>query len=158
MDPQAQPLGAWALSPDDTTPGIAPDTPVMTLRGAVPVQSLMPGDRLVTRSGARVLRAVTCRQATVALVRFPAGTLGHDRPEDALLLAPGQGVLIRDWRAMALFGRPQAVVPAARLADGVTVRRLPAAPARLFSLHLDGAQVVQAGGLDLAFAPSDVPA
>lgn len=153
MDPQAQHPGAWPASS-----GVAADTPVMTLRGPVPVQHLAPGDRLVTRSGARVLRAVTCRQAMVALVRCPAGALGHDRPEDAVLLAPGQGVLIRDWRAMALFGRPQAVVPAARLADGVTVHCLPATPLRLFRLHLDGPQVVQAGGLELAFAPVDVPA
>lgn len=158
MNPQARTLGPWARTHDDTTPGIAAGTPVMTLRGPVPVQDLVPGDRLVTRSGARALRAVTTAQVTVALVRFPAGTLGHDRPEDALLLAPGQGVLIRDWRAMALYGQPQAVVPAARLADGRLVRRLPAAPVRLFTLHLDGPQIVQAGGLDLAFAPADVPA
>lgn len=153
MDPQAHSFGAQAPQSDDLPCGIAADTPVMTLRGPVAVQDLRPGDRLVTRSGARPLRAVTCTQATVAMVRFPAGTLGHDRPEDALTLAPGQGVLVRDWRAQALFGQPQAVVPAARLVDGRLVRRLPAAPVRLYTLHLDGPQVVQAGGLDLAFAP-----
>lgn len=158
MDPQARLSGAMAPSTHEMISGMAAGTPVMTLRGAVAVQDLLPCDRLVTRSGARVLRAVTCTQATVALVRFPAGTLGHDRPDAALLLAPGQGVLVRDWRAHALYGQSQAVVPAARLADGQVVRRMPPAPVRLFTLHLDGPQVVQAAGLDLACAPADVPA
>lgn len=158
MDPQVQHRDAWVTSPDLALTGIAPGTPVMTMTGARPVEMLAPGDRLITRAGMRVLRAIHVAETRVAMVSFPAGTLGHDRPTEALLLAPGQGVLIRDWRAMALFGRPQAVVPAARLVDGRIVQRLPEAPVRLYTLQMDGPEIVQAGGLDLAFVPAEVTA
>lgn len=158
MDPQVQHRDAWVTAPDIALSGIGPGTPVMTMIGARPVETLAPGDRLVTRAGVRVLRGLSVTEARVAMVGFPAGTLGHDRPQEALLLAPGQGVLIRDWRAKALFGQTQAVVPAARLVDGRLVQRMAEASVRLFTLHLDGHQIVQAGGLDLAFAPADVTA
>lgn len=34
-------------------------TIILTLDGAIPIEFLSPGDRVITRAGARVLRAVT---------------------------------------------------------------------------------------------------
>ena len=51
-------------------PGILSGTPVLTLDGEVPVQFLCPGDRIITRSGARVLRGVEMRIEAVPVPAF----------------------------------------------------------------------------------------
>ena len=134
-----------------TNAGIAAGTIVLTLHGALPVEYLTPGDRIVTRDGTRVLRDLrvrVCREA--AAIRIAAGALGHDRPEDDMLVAPEQGILIRDWRAKALYGTDRAVVPAARLVDGSYIRRETREELRLFTLEFDSPAVIYAGDLELA--------
>lgn len=124
--------------------GIAAGTPVLTLDGALPVQFLSPGDRVITRSGARVLQGVevtTVRDA--ALVRVDV---------DARIAA-GQPVHLRDWRARALCGHAAASVPAGRLADGETLCRERRDEARLFTLRFEREEVIYAGGLELTCAP-----
>jgi hypothetical protein len=65
--------------------GLAPGTIVFTLDGALPVEVLVPGDRIVTRSGARVLKEVTVLSgARGFLLRF-------DQPE--VIYADGQELL-----------------------------------------------------------------
>ena len=44
------------------------------------------------------------------------------RPDRDVWLPAAQRVLIRDWRAKALYGQAQACVPAGQLADGEYVR------------------------------------
>ncbi len=54
-------------------PGIAPGTIIYTLDGALPVEYLSEGDRIITRAGMRILRAI---------VSGPGGfSLHFDRPE-----------------------------------------------------------------------------
>lgn len=139
--------------------GITAGTTVMTLEGELPVQFLAPGDRIITRAGARTLRDVEVSVVTdLPMVRISASALGHDRPADDLFVAPGQPILIRDWRAKALYGAAQAMVPAARLVDGEYIRDEVVAEARLFTLRFDDAVVIYAGGLELACAPATVAA
>ncbi len=84
-------------------PGMLTGTTVRTLDGLLPVDFLTPGDRIVTRAGARRLTSVAVvARRQVDLVRLKASTMRHDRPEQDLLLSPGQPVIIRDWRARAL--------------------------------------------------------
>lgn len=131
--------------------GVLAGTQVLTLDGVLPVEFLQPGDRIVTRSGARRLLAVSVqRRKRVALVRIRAATLGHDRPENDLLLAPGQPVVIRDWRARALFGVAITSIPAARLADGEFVTTEQIAEARFFTLRFEDHEVIYAEGLEIA--------
>lgn len=131
--------------------GMAAGSLVLTLDGALPVEHLTPGDRIVTRRGLRSLRHVAARRVTPALlVRVPAGTLGHDRPERPLWLAADQPVVVTDWRARAIFGAPVVAVPVGRLADGVLLQRERAAEARLFTLHFDRPETVYAEGVQLA--------
>ncbi|MFN3280301.1 MAG: Hint domain-containing protein [Tabrizicola sp.] len=130
---------------------------VRTLDGLIPVEFLAPGDRIVTRAGARRLASVSVvarKQAN--LVRIKASTMGHDRPDQDLLLSPGQPVLIRDWRAKALYGVPVAAIPAARLADGEFVCLETHCNARLFTLRFDEDEVIYAEGLELA-CPAFLP-
>jgi hypothetical protein len=132
-------------------------TMVRTLDGVLPVDYLTPGDRIVTRSGARRLVSVSVvLRKQIHLVRIRASTMGHDRPDQDLLLSPGQPVVIRDWRAQALYGLAAAAIPASRLADGeficVEVHR----NARLFTLRFDDEEVIYAEGLELA-CPAFLP-
>lgn len=131
--------------------GMAAGTRVRTLDGVLPVEYLQPGDRIVTRSGARRLVAVSVRQLrALAVVRVKASTLGHDRPEADLLLGPGQPVVVRDWRARILYGADVAAVPSARLADGEFVLHETKAKLRLYTLRFAEDEVIWAEGVELA--------
>ncbi len=137
----------------DVATGIALGTRVLTLQGALAVEFLEPGDRVITRAGARVLRAVeisVIRDAQVVTVA--AGALGHDRPDVPLCLAADQPVMLRDWRAQTLYGAREVAVPASRLVDGEFLCASRVAELRLFRLVFDGAEVVYADGVELACA------
>lgn len=139
--------------------GIIAGTPVLTLDGELPVQFLAPGDRVITRSGARVLTGIEVRILRDAeMVRISASALGHDRPEADLFVAPAQPILVRDWRARALYGQDTAMVEAQRLADGDYIRKERVAEVRLFTLRFAREEVVYAGGLELACTPATVAA
>lgn len=131
--------------------GMAAGTRIRTLDGILPVEFLEPGDRIVTRSGARRLVAVLVRQArALDVVRVKASTLGHDRPEADLLLGPDQPVIVRDWRARVLYGEDVASVPSARLADGEHVLREIRREVRLYTLRFAEDEVIWAEGMELA--------
>ncbi len=138
--------------------GFADGTLVLTLDGALPVEFLNPGDRIITRDGARTLRAVSVVVVSGDVIRIGARTLGHDRPEDEIVVGTGQGILVRDWRAKAMYGAAQAMVPAARMADGEMIRRETVDGLRLFTLGFDAPVVIYAGGLELACAVVTVDA
>ncbi|MDP4032156.1 MAG: Hint domain-containing protein [Pseudorhodobacter sp.] len=146
----------------DTTalfPGLSAGTLVLTLDGALPVENLMPGDRVITRDGARTLRGVHVKlQHDTAMIRVSASTLGAEQPEDDMLIPPDQQILIRDWRAKALKGTHQALVHANRLIDGEYIRAETVSVQRLFRLDFDAAAVIYAGGLELACNPQTVAA
>lgn len=139
--------------------GIAQGTRVLTLQGALAVEFLEPGDRVITRAGARVLRRVEVAVVQdAAVVAVAPGALGRDRPDAAIHLPAAQPVVLRDWRAQALFGAPEVAVPVARLADGEFLRLDRVAELRLFRLVFDAAEVVYADGVELACPPALVTA
>jgi Hint domain len=139
--------------------GIIAGTPVLTLEGEIPVQFLAPGDRVITRSGAKKLQSVEVAVVRdAAMVRISASSLGHERPEADIFVAPSQQILVRDWRAKALYNKDVAMVEAQRLADGEYIRKEVVAEVRLFTLRFEREEVVYAGGLELACAPALVSA
>ncbi|SIS91632.1 Hint domain-containing protein [Roseivivax lentus] len=137
----------------DMTNAVAAGTSVLTLDGALPAEFLSPGDRVITRdAGMAVLREVVIRTGPVDAVAIRAGTLGHTRPDQDALLPASQEVLIRDWRAQAIFGRARALVPAARLVDGEFIRTLGPVEMTLVALVFDAPHIIYADGLELAAA------
>ncbi|MEI4487178.1 Hint domain-containing protein [Frigidibacter sp. MR17.14] len=154
QDSRARPLDRIGTGTDG---GITLGSGVLTLEGELPVEYLSPGDRVITRSGARVLRAVSSRRVTSGLYRVVPHTLGGDRPEAEIRLAAGTGLLIRDWRAQALYGAPSAVVPVERLADGLAIAPVEG-EATVFTLEFDGDEVVYVEGLEVACARARVEA
>ena len=130
---------------------IAVGTPVLTLDGELPVEFLQPGDRILTRAGARRVKQVAVTLVRNArVVKISHDTLGVDRPSVDVTVSAGQQILIRDWRAKAMFGTAQAMIPAARLVDGEYIRAETVAEARFFTLSFDEDAVIYAGGLELA--------
>lgn len=139
----------------DTIAGLAAGTEVLTLDGAIPVEHLMQGDRLITRGGGIArLRMIHMTEAEVAPVRVEAQSLGRGRPEGAALVGPDTRLLIRDWRAAALWQQPSAMVAASRLVDGQYIRREPPRTMRLFLPCLDTPRVIYAGGLEIGTPPA----
>ena len=129
--------------------GIASGTVVATLDGYLPVDFLAPGDRVVTRTGMRVVREVRVARFTGSAVRIGALALGHDRPEQDLMLPADTLVLVRDWRARAIFGQDQALVPVERLVDGEYIALEKVTGMRLYELRFDAPQIVYAEGVEI---------
>lgn len=131
--------------------GIAAGTKVMTLDGEMPVEFLTEGDRVITRdTGMAVLKAVLSRKVACDVVHITAGSLGHNRPDADIAIPAQQEILVRDWRAEALFGKQQALVPAARLVDGEYVRAMGKGVMTVYELVFDTDHIVYAGGLEVA--------
>jgi hypothetical protein len=157
MATQTERFDPTPVAPEAAPTGVLGGSSIRTLDGILPVEYLSPGDRIVTRSGARRLAAVSVLQRRqLDLVCIRASTLGHDRPDRDLWLAPDQLVVVRDWRAKALYGAAAAAVPAIRLVDGEFVLRAPCTDLRLFTLRFDTDEVIWAEGLELA-CPARAP-
>lgn len=149
--PSAGSVDAGTVMPDC---GISAGTQILTLSGAKPVEFIAPGDRVITRAGARTVTGVEIAVVKNAhVIRISAGVLGKDRPEADMVVPPTQPLLIRDWRARALTGVDQAVMLAGRLVDGDYIRAEIVAEARLVTLRFAEPQVIYAGGLELGCDP-----
>jgi len=124
---------------------------IMTLDGEKPIRDLKPGDRIITRdTGTAILKDVRVRRITGCAVRIKASSLGHNRPEHDATLPAGQPILVRDWRAQALFGAKQVLVPAARLVDGEFVTLHTDAAMTVYDLEFDSPHVLYVDGLEVA--------
>ncbi|MFN7224357.1 MAG: Hint domain-containing protein [Paracoccaceae bacterium] len=142
--------GTVTAGTDMPTCGIVAGTVVLTLMGAMPVEFVSPGDRIITRAGARTVTSVEIAVVKDArMIRISEGVLGKDRPEADTIVTPSQPIVIRDWRAKALAGIDQAVMAAERLADGEYIRAEVMAEARIVTLRFADAQTIYAAGLEL---------
>lgn len=137
---------------------LPPGTEILTLAGALPVEALYPGDRVITRdAGAQGLRRIF-RHDVPAEMRFVfirKDALGG-KPVRDLLLPADQRILLRDWRAQALFGTPAARVPLSRLVDGEVICWTDTRPEALLTLQFDRAHVLYADGLEVISAAQEI--
>ncbi len=150
--------GKIAVMAPTNSVGLVADSIILTLDGEKRVGDIRVGDRVITRdSGTAVVKRVDTQHITTRAVRIKAGSLGHTRPERDVTLPADQQILVRDWRAKALFGATQAMVPAARLVDGEFVTLLEGCEMTLFTLGFERTHVLYVDGLELASeALSDV--
>lgn len=130
--------------------GLAFGSTVLTAQGERSVETLAPGDRIVTRDGIRRLTAAITDELTGTVVRVSASALGHDRPDADVRLAPGQLLLLRDWRAQALYGTPTALVPVSRLVDGEYISTEETGTIQVITLCFDSPCVIYVHGLEIA--------
>jgi hypothetical protein len=130
---------------------------VLTLNGELPVQNLTRGDKLITRDdGAVVIRSIHRQTLHRRAVQINAGALSPSRPEEQVILVADQTVLLRDWRARAMYRRPQAVAAAGALVDGRHILDLGAQQMTVFQIFCDAPHIFYAQGLELG--TSDVMA
>ncbi|MEB8388032.1 Hint domain-containing protein [Rhodobacteraceae bacterium KMM 6894] len=130
--------------------GLVSGSIVLTLDGELPVEHLLPGDRVVTRdTGVAVLKSVHRHQWRGRAVRILAGSLGDTRPDRDVVLPEIQQMLVRDWRAKALFGLRQAAVPAGALLDGEYISCEGMTTMTLHELRFETSHVIYADGLEL---------
>ena len=123
---------------------------VLTADGALPVEYLQPGDRVISRNSGMVkLVEVTVTEIVRAPLAVCADALGKNRPEGDILLAGDVEINLRDWRAKALFGETELTVRADRLADGEHIRKLSPVRWRMFSLKFERDEVIYADGLEV---------
>lgn len=126
---------------------------VLTLDGEIPVEFLSVGDKLITRdSGTSKVTHIQRSTRDVHAIAFAAGSLGDTRPERDAVLAGDQMVLIRDWRARAMFSSERALVAARTLVDGEFITDLGLQKTTLFQVFCDSPHILYADGLELGTA------
>jgi len=138
------------LARENARTGLVAGSIVMTLEGEMPVEMLAHGDRIITRdTGMATIRGIRRKAITCDMVAVMAGSLGHTRPDRDVILPADQRVLIRDWRAEALTGQKQALIPARDLVDGEFVQLRKDMQVTVYEIELDHAQVIYADGLEV---------
>ncbi len=125
-------------------------TLIQTPSGEVPVDSLEPGDLVMTQDdGAQPLRWIGQRRVDAigdfAPIRIAPNTFGEHRE---LLLSPLHRVLIRDSLAELLFGEAEVLVAARDLVNDRSVRRVEGGKVDYVHILFDRHQVVFSEGLE----------
>ena len=139
---RAAPWSGFAYDqPQSLSTGLATGTRILTARGEVEVEKLVPGDAALTlRSPALLPISWIGRAAGAdAPVRIEPGALGPDIPRRALDVGPDHAVYIN-----------AAPVAARTLVNGTTIRRVEAGRAELFHVDVGRAEVILAEGLALS--------
>jgi hypothetical protein len=124
-------------------------TRIRTPRGEVPVETLRPGDLVLTHDdGPQPLRWIGMRtvpaEGAMAPVHIRAGTFGR---HGALRLSPQHRVLVRDGLADLLFGEAEVLVAAKDLVNGRSITQRPGGEVTYVHLLFDRHQVVWSEGL-----------
>ena len=116
----------WRVMPRSVAVGFATGSPILTMTGVLPVQSLIAGLRLPARGGAtRLTRITPHHHATAALITIPAHCFGKGLPETDLTVGADQVITLPGGATSAplngatadILVRPRAMqMPAGRLA------------------------------------------
>lgn len=109
-----------------------PGTRVATPQGPKAVETLMPGDKVLTMdNGPQPIEWIGRRQMSGARlfamphlrpIRISAGALGLDRPDQTLLVSPEHRLMVSGDIARELFGTPEVLVAARDLVDHRQIR------------------------------------
>ena len=130
--------------------GIVAGTLVLTADGEIPVEYLSAGDRIISRTTGFVrLKKIGAKRVITDAVAMKPSALGNARPRHTMLLPNAQKIMIRDWRAEAMFGKKQAIATAGQLIDGEFVLDLGKRPLQLFELTFDEANIIYCDGLEI---------
>lgn len=136
---------------ESTNVGLVAGSIVLSANGEVPVETLAPGDGVITRNAGMVpVRTVECAHITEEAVGVKADALGPGRPAQNVILPASQPVLVRDWRAKLLHGAAQAVMPVGCLIDEEFITALGRRPISLVRLGFDAPYVIYVDGLELS--------
>jgi hypothetical protein len=126
-------------------PCFARGTRLLTPQGYRAVETLRPGDPVITAAGARrpvrwlgwrTLDLGGARHRDSQPVQIEVGAFGQGIPSRPVVLSPQHAVCV-----------PGALIPVGHLVNGVTVRRLPASAVTYYHVELDRHDALLAEGL-----------
>lgn len=133
----------------NSVPCFVSGTLIRTPDGDVPVESLTPGDMVVTMDdGPQPLRWMGSRtvpaRGGLAPICIKAGTFGD---HGKLLVSPQHRILLRDSLAELMFGENEVLVAAKDLVNDRSVRRITGGDVEYVHLMFDTHQIVMSEGL-----------
>jgi len=147
-------------------PCFTPGTMIATPRGEVPVETLRPGDKVVTRdNGIQEIRwtgakPVSWQDLTVSphlkpiLVR--QGSLGNGLPERDMMVSPNHRMLVANDRTSLYFDEHEVLVAAKHLVSGKGVQQVDSIGTTYIHFMFDRHQVVLSNGAwTESFQPGD---
>lgn len=152
------PLGVPVLADRSLRHALPGGSRVLTAKGEMVIESLVPGDRIITRDHGMVVIRDVIRQEIArgsAMIHIPANAMGRGKPERDVLLPPDQPVVLRDWRARTIFGAKEARVAAQRLIDGAVIRPVPSQGGSVWCIVLDRPSALYIDGLELVSGALD---
>lgn len=142
--------------------GLLPGTPVATDGGWKPVETIVPGEMVLTfdngmRPVTRVHQIVVPRDKVPAQKAFtmvvPAGSLGNRSP---LRLLPCQEVIVESDLAETEFGEPFVMIQALLLEHYRGIHRAPIdGDLRIYMLTFDSEEVLHVAGSSLVIARAE---
>ena len=108
-----------------------PGTRIATAKGLVRIETLRPGDKILTRDNGEqeILWSASRRMTGARLyamphlrpIRFKAGALGIDRPDEDLIVSPQHRMLLQGAWARSLFNTDEVLVKAEDLQNDTTI-------------------------------------
>ena len=127
-------------------------TRIATAAGLRAIETLQPGDQVVTRdNGLQPVRWISCStvpaEGNLAPVRIPAGLFGAERD---LLVSPQHRMLNTGPSAALLCGAQEVLVSALHLVNGSSIRQQPGGMVTYVHLLFDRHEIIYAEG-----APSE---
>lgn len=137
-----------------------PGTMILTPKGEVAIETLVAGDRVVTRDhGVQAIRWIGSTElAPVMLdlnknlrpILIKKGALGTDLPSQDLRVSRQHRILVRDWRAEMMFGSEGGVlVPAFTLCnDSSIIEERPKDIVTYIHMAFDNHEIVYADGVE----------
>lgn len=153
------PDGSLPLDEGDVVPCFTRGTMVATPHGLVAIETLKPGDLVLTRDhgaqplrwiGSRRLDAVDLRhRPKLRPIRIRAGALAPSIPAEDLLVSPQHRMLVQSKIAQRMFGAPEVLAAAKQLLelDGVDIAE-DVDSVEYFHILFDNHEVVTANGAE----------
>jgi hypothetical protein len=125
----------------DVLTGVAAGTRILTARGEVEVERLMPGDAALTLRNPALLPISWIGRSVAAArpIRIEPGALGPNVPRRSLCLGPDQAIFIKP-----------VPVAARTLVNGTTIREVDTDSSDLFHVDVGRAEILFAEGLPLS--------
>ncbi|MEY4698323.1 MAG: hypothetical protein RIT14_2751, partial [Pseudomonadota bacterium] len=131
-------------------------TLILTAEGDRPIETLQPGDLVLTLDhGYQPLRWIgsvrVAAQGALAPIVFDPGAIGNRR---ALRVSPQHRMLLSGWQADLLFDTPEVLAAAKMLVNDRTIRREEGGEVDYFHMLFDAHEIVTAeGALSESFHP-----
>ncbi len=143
-----------------------PGTLIATPKGEVPVESLKPGDKIITRdNGIQEIRwfgtkhldwATLCANPHMKPVLIRKGSLGNGLPEEDMLVSPNHRMLVANDRTALYFEEHEVLVAAKHLVGARGIHAVDSAGTTYIHFMFDSHEVVLANGAwTESFQPGD---